>query len=100
MSKISYSNSLAKEYDNLYKNCKINENCFEVVDSITDKILSNKTRYENVALSLNIPWYIVAAIHNMESSQNFSKHLHNGDPLSARTIHVPIGRFSDTAKSK
>jgi hypothetical protein len=28
----------------------------------------------------------------MESSQNFKKHLHNGDPLTARTVQVPAGR--------
>ena len=28
----------------------------------------------------------------MESSLNFKRHLHNGDPLTARTVHVPSGR--------
>ena len=28
----------------------------------------------------------------MECSQNFNEHLHNGDALTARTIHVPKGR--------
>jgi len=92
MSKINYSKSLAKEYENLYKSCKINKKNFKDIDHIIEKILSNKSRYIKVASSLDIPWYIVAAIHNMESSQNFSKHLHNGDPLSARTTHVPAGK--------
>jgi len=30
----------------------------------------------------------------MESSFNFGTHLHNGDPLTARTTHVPAGRPS------
>ncbi len=28
----------------------------------------------------------------MEASQNFTRHLHNGDPLTARTRQVPAGR--------
>ena len=28
----------------------------------------------------------------MEASLNFNRHLHNGDPLTARTTHVPKGR--------
>jgi lysozyme family protein len=40
----------------------------------------------------DVPWYIIAAIHNMEASQKFNGHLHNGDPLTARTVHVPKGR--------
>ncbi len=35
---------------------------------------------------------MVAVVHNMESSQNFTRHLHNGDPLTARTVKVPAGR--------
>jgi hypothetical protein len=31
----------------------------------------------------------------MESSLDFRKHLHNGDPLTARTVHVPAGRPPD-----
>ncbi len=36
--------------------------------------------------------FFIAVIHNMEASQNFNKHLHNGDPLTARTVQVPAGR--------
>lgn len=92
MSKIKYTKLLAKEYHTLYKNCKINKKKFKDIDSIVDKILKNKARYESVASSLNIPWFIVASIHNMESSQNFFRHLHNGDSLKQRTIHVPAGK--------
>ena len=28
----------------------------------------------------------------LESGGNFATHLHNGDPLTARTVHVPRGR--------
>ena len=31
----------------------------------------------------------------MECGFNFGTHLHNGDPLSARTVHVPKGRPAD-----
>lgn len=51
-------------------------------------IISNRNRYEG----FEIPWYLVGAIHYRESSFNFSTHFHNGDPLSDRTIHVPVGR--------
>jgi lysozyme family protein len=34
----------------------------------------------------------VALIHSLESGLSFSSHLHNGDPLTARTTHVPAGR--------
>lgn len=56
------------------------------------KSLAQKARYEKVVQGTKIPWYVVAVIHMRESSFNFKTHLHNGDPLSARTTHVPAGR--------
>ncbi len=92
MPKVSYKKSLAKEYLVLYKSCEIDAGRFDEVDTIVAKLLSNRSRYESVADALNIPWYLVAAIHNMESGQKFSRHLHNGDSLKARTTHVPVDR--------
>jgi len=92
MSKVNYTNGLANEYTDLYKSCEAKEIHFDTIDTLVDNIISHRDRYENVGNTLGIPWYFIAAIHNMESSQNFSRHLHNGDPLTARTKHVPKGR--------
>jgi lysozyme family protein len=48
--------------------------------------------YTRVEAFTGIPWFVVAAIHMRESSFNFNCHLHNGDPLSGRTVHAPAGR--------
>lgn len=92
MAKVNYTNTLANEYIDLYKSCEAKAEHFSTIDGLVDNILSHRSRYEHVGETLGIPWYFIAAIHNMESSQNFSRHLHNGDPLSARTRHVPKGR--------
>jgi lysozyme family protein len=39
-----------------------------------------------------VPWYVIAAIHYRESGLSYDHHLHNGDPLTGRTVHVPAGR--------
>ena len=39
-----------------------------------------------------MPWYLVGIIHGMEAGYRFDRHLHNGDPLTARTVNVPAGR--------
>ncbi len=49
-------------------------------------------RYRAVGDELGIPWFFIGVIHNMEASLNFTRHLHNGDPLKARTVQVPAGR--------
>jgi lysozyme family protein len=45
-----------------------------------------------VAGPLGIPWYLIGLVHLMESSRDFATHLHNGDPLAARTRRYPPGR--------
>lgn len=39
-----------------------------------------------------IPWYFIACVHYLECSLSFKKHLHNGDPLTGYTVHVPAHR--------
>lgn len=62
------------------------------LNNLVARIVSNKARYEVVQKALGTPWYVVGAIHYREASLNFNRHLHNGDPLTKRTVHVPAGR--------
>lgn len=62
------------------------------LNTLVHKIVKNRARYEVVQKALGVPWYIVGAIHYREASLNFNKHLHNGDPLTKRTVNVPKGR--------
>ncbi|MNR22399.1 hypothetical protein D3C85_1393480 [compost metagenome] len=39
-----------------------------------------------------VPWFFIGIIHSLESNFHFGKHLHNGDPLTQRTVRVPAGR--------
>lgn len=55
-------------------------------------IVNNQVTYWQVQQATGVPWLVIAAIHYRESHQNFRCHLHNGDPLTARTTHVPAGR--------
>lgn len=84
--------TLKKEYEKLFDTCTIKTNKQQEIKRIKNIILANRQRYETVESATTVPWYVVAAIHNLESSLNFKTHLHNGDPLSARTTHVPKGR--------
>jgi lysozyme family protein len=84
--------SLAKEYSLLYESCLIRPKRKAAVDRVVRRLASNRPRYEKVAKALKMPWYVVAVIHTLEAGGDFTCHLHNGDPLNARTTHVPAGR--------
>jgi lysozyme family protein len=61
---------------------------------VISNIRSNQARYEAISREAggSIPWDFIAIIHNLECSLNFNKHLHNGDPLTRRTVRVPANR--------
>lgn len=92
MAKVNLTAALRSDYQQLFDQCVIADNKTAEVERILSVIMRNQSRYVAVADSLGIPWHFVAVIHNMEASLNFARHLHNGDPLSKRTTHVPAGR--------
>lgn len=64
---------------------------------VAKAIFANKAVYESVARKAgngkaSPPYWWIGPTHNRESGMNFRTHLHNGDPLTARTFHVPPGR--------
>ncbi len=86
------TNALRNEYQALYDSCVIGKGHAAEIAATVKKVKQNRKRYEAVGKPLGIPWYVVGLIHAMEGSLSFTTHLHNGDPLTARTVHVPTGR--------
>lgn len=86
------SNALRAEYQQLFDTCQIKADAARTVDRLATQIIANEARYRSVADPLGIPWYVVGVIHAMEAGLDFKCHLHNGDPLTARTVQVPAGR--------
>ncbi len=61
------------------------------LDKAIDRI-KNISRYELVSKITGVSSIAIALIHLMESNLDFSTHLFNGDPLTARTVNEPKGR--------
>jgi lysozyme family protein len=89
---IPLTDELRKEYESLFETCDVRPERQQAIDGLIGRIVGNKDRYRAVGTPLGIPWYFIGVIHNMESSLSFKGHLHNGDPLTARTVHEPPGR--------
>ncbi|MBD2211556.1 hypothetical protein H6G64_15770 [Calothrix sp. FACHB-156] len=83
---------LKSEYQKLWNRCEIKPENVTLTQDIVATIRTNRGRYEALQRKLNVPWYFIAVIHNMESSLKFTRHLHNGDSLKKRTFNVPSGR--------
>jgi lysozyme family protein len=87
-----FTSALAKEYSDLFNRCEISSDKMPEVESIVQHILHFQDRYTPVAAKSHVPWHVIAVIHNMECSLDFTQHLHNGDSLKRRTVNDPPGR--------
>ncbi len=86
---------LRGEYAAMYAAATIKPEALQTVDRIVTTLTSHRDRYEAASRASGVPWYVIAAIHSLEGggqSGDFSRHLHNGDPLTAQTTHVPAHR--------
>src|SRR4051812_36962652 len=83
---------MRSDYELLFDSCLIQPARAATVNAMVSRIAANRSRYETVGKPLGIPWYVVGLIHAMESGGDFKRHLHNGDPLTARTRNWPPGR--------
>ena len=91
------TNDLKADYQRRFDTCVIRPNRMADVDALVAQIASNRKRYAAAGNPVGTPWYVVGVIHALESSLNFGRHLHNGDPLTARTVQVPAGQAQDGA---
>ncbi len=90
----SLTPTLRNEYQHLFDTCEIRSKQTDNVERLSQKIEANEPVYKRIETALGIPWYALGLIHAMETTPPLSMagHLHNGDPLSARTVQVPAGR--------
>lgn len=86
------THQLISEYTQLFNSCKIRPEKFAAVDQSINLILAGRKQYEMVETKIKVPWYFTGIVHCLEGRVNFETHLHNGDPLTARTKNVPSDR--------
>lgn len=89
---------LRSEYVVLFNACQPHLSDWGLVDRIAAAVGAQQARYAAVsAVAGLIPWQWIGVVHLMESAQSFRRHLHNGDPLTSRTVRVPAGRPAEGA---
>jgi lysozyme family protein len=86
-------NTLSDTYTAQFHACALKPEHAAEVRAEAGRILANRARYAAVAAHFTaLPWWAVGILHSMECGLDFHAHLHNGDPLTARTVQVPRGR--------
>jgi lysozyme family protein len=92
MPRVLLTDVLRADYERCFDACRIRPERLSDVDALAGRIAAARSRYEAVERMLGVPWYVVGVVHCMECGLDFTRHLHNGDPLTARTVRVPAGR--------
>lgn len=92
ISKETGFDDIAGEYRALFDACVSSPAKEQAIKAQLQKIRPGEMRYRPLGEKLGIPWFFIAIVHSLECGSNFNLHLHNGDPLSGRTTHVPAGR--------
>lgn len=83
---------LAAEYQAFFAAAEPRPERAAAVRAFAAAAAANRARYEAAGAEAGgVPWWFVAGIHLLESGFRFDRHLHNGDPLTARTKRVPAG---------
>ena len=62
------------------------------VRAVAKRLHAAKDHYLKIEKATGVPWWMVAVIHERESSQNWSRSLAQGDPWNRVSVHVPRGR--------
>lgn len=89
---VPFTPQLKKEYERLFTTQVIKSDKLVDLNNAVQKIVAGKPRYSTVSSHTGVPWYVIGVIHYMECSNNFACHLHNGDPLTGRTVNAPAHR--------
>jgi lysozyme family protein len=66
------------------------------VAGVAKRLVGAKARYQKVETSTGVPWWLIAAIHEREASQEWDKQLAQGDPLNRVSRNEPIMGPFDT----
>jgi lysozyme family protein len=84
---------LKEEYEAEWACCEAHSDKHREIEAALGRARAGRQRYEQVAAHFGgMPWQFLAVMHGMEAGFRFDRHLHNGDPLTGRTVRVPAGR--------
>lgn len=72
--------------------CHVLPEWIPILDKVSSRLVGAKARYQAVEDKTNVPWAVIAVIHQRESSQSWAASLAQGDRWDRESIHEPRGR--------
>src|SRR6266404_2247981 len=77
-----------------WADCRVSPAKINVFAAVAGRLTATeaKARYQAVERTTGVPWWFIAVAHERESSQRWNTQLAQGDPLSRKSVHRPVGR--------
>jgi lysozyme family protein len=75
-----------------WKAMHINDDRRNEIDVVARRLISGKSRYQEISAATGVPWSVVAVIHEREASGSWGANIAQGDPWNRVSTHVPAGR--------
>ncbi len=85
-----------------WQNCHVPADKGPAFKTVADRIVKNKSIYQDIEKSTGVPWWFVGIIHYRESNLDMNTNIAQGDRWDRVSVHVPAGRgpfksFQDAA---
>jgi lysozyme family protein len=76
------------------QNMQVNANLISKLDKVARRLIAPaaKQRYQAISATTQVPWFIIAVIHEREASQSFAANIAQGNPWNRVSTDVPAGR--------
>jgi len=84
--------ALTKSNQDRWNNCHVPAEKGPAFEAVANRILKNKTIYQEIEKSTGVPWWFIGIVHYRESNLDLSTNLAQGDPWNKKSVHVPAGR--------
>ena len=85
---------LIAENASRWAKCEITPARLKEVNAVAARLAtqSAKATYQQISAQTNVPWWVIAVIHEREANQNFACSIAQGDPWNTVSVHIPKGR--------
>lgn len=84
--------SLLQKNKERWDKCKVYANRGPAFQKIAERIIANKSVYEDIEKATGVPWWFIGMVHYRESNLNMATNIANGQRWDRKTTIVPKGR--------
>jgi lysozyme family protein len=73
---------------------QVNASLTSTLNGVARRLIApaTKQRYQAISAATQVPWFVIAAIHEREASQSFNANIAQGDRWDRVSVNVPAGR--------